>query len=83
MCEDSYEPGGISAKEGRTDRSRPPAVQILVYVDVARAMAAGIEFYVSANGVVLSPGNSAPSRSANANPSGSRKVSAHMKTYGT
>ena len=33
-------------------------VEILVYVDVALAMAAGLEFYISANGVVLCAGDS-------------------------
>ncbi|KAG8887557.1 hypothetical protein FRB98_009463 [Tulasnella sp. 332] len=31
---------------------------VLIYIDVARALASGIKFYVSANGVVLSPGDS-------------------------
>lgn len=30
---------------------------VLIYVDVDRALASGIKFYVSANGVVLSPGD--------------------------
>lgn len=31
---------------------------VLIYVDVERALASDIKFYVSANGVVLSPGDS-------------------------
>jgi 2'-phosphotransferase len=31
--------------------------QVFIYVDLARALADGIQFYKSANGVILSPGN--------------------------
>ena len=31
--------------------------QVLVYVDVPKAMGAGLKFYLSANGVVLTEGN--------------------------
>lgn len=32
--------------------------QILIFIDIAAAMAAGILFYMSANGVILTAGNS-------------------------
>ena len=51
---------GTAARPGRRAHSggsrRANVWQVLVDVDVARAMAAGIEFFVSANGVILSPG---------------------------
>ncbi len=31
--------------------------RILIYIDVAKALGAGIKFYFSKNGVVLTPGN--------------------------
>lgn len=31
--------------------------QILIYIDTAKAMADGIKFYISANGVILTEGN--------------------------
>ncbi len=31
--------------------------QVLIFIDVAKALQAGIKFYLSANGVVLTPGN--------------------------
>lgn len=31
--------------------------EVFIYIDLGRAMAAGIEFYVSSNGVILTPGN--------------------------
>lgn len=33
------------------------SAQVLIYIDLARAIADGLEFYLSANNVVLSPGN--------------------------
>ncbi|EFA02080.1 tRNA 2'-phosphotransferase 1 [Tribolium castaneum] len=32
-------------------------VQVLIYIDVAKALSDGIKFYMSSNGVILSPGN--------------------------
>ena len=45
----------MNAKSGiRKGYSRP---DILIYLDIEKAIKDGIEFYVSKNGVILSPGN--------------------------
>ncbi|KZT37753.1 phosphotransferase KptA/Tpt1, partial [Sistotremastrum suecicum HHB10207 ss-3] len=33
------------------------SANVIIYIDVPKALAAGIQFYISANGVILSPGN--------------------------
>lgn len=35
------------------------SAQVLIYIDLERALEAGIKFYLSENGVVLSEGNAA------------------------
>lgn len=44
--------GGLSAMSGIRSSSR-----VLVYIDIQKALAAGLKFYLSSNGVVLTPGN--------------------------
>ena len=49
---------GLPGEDGVVSGMRKGS-QVLVYLDLARALAAGIPFFVSANGVLLSPGQGA------------------------